>query len=49
MEEPVRKLSLIQFAYMPWPECSGTHKGVRKRTAGASNLSDWQPVIRRIQ
>jgi hypothetical protein len=38
MEEPVRKVSLIQFAYMTWSECSGTHKGVRKRTAAASNL-----------
>ena len=32
MKKSVRKISLIQLASLPWTECSGTHKGVRKRT-----------------
>ncbi len=38
MEEPVRKVSLFQLAHMRCAECSGTHKGVRKRTAGTGKL-----------
>ena len=38
MEEQVRKISLIRLAHMPWAECSGAHKGVRKRTAGTGEL-----------
>jgi hypothetical protein len=33
MKKSVRKISLIQLASLPWTECSGAHKGVRKRTA----------------
>lgn len=38
MEELVREVSLIQLTHMRCAGCSGTHKGVRKRTAGAGKL-----------
>jgi hypothetical protein len=38
MEAPVRKISLIRLAHMPWADCSGAHKGVRKRTTADGEL-----------